>query len=526
MIRVHVEAVKNINSAVERKNKGWKKRALRKALFPVLGKRIMKEKSTDLKYMAVILAAVLLICGMSKNSPVSNGVPLTDSSVFQYIGYRMWRYGELPYIDFFDHKGPIIYFINMLGTFLSLRYGIFVVELVFMFITLFFTWKTLSLFSNKLCALIGDIGCFLFLYDFFECGNLVEEYSMAFMAISIYLFSDYYKNKKTTGFRIAVTGVCFACVLLLRPNMIGIWIVFCCAIALKELCRREYAFVLQMIGCFFLGAVIIIVPVICYLLWNHALSAFLDCYLTFNFAYSGSEKGSVLYSFYSYCRTEFFAVTCILWFLSIWTGRNVKWLREYFFVCASALVVSMLLCCMTGNPVPHYLMTVFPVAAVGYAYGISRFCSRMETRARRFKAGFAGIILCVLIFQLLGIKNAYIRYQGDGDSAVAEIAQVIRENSDTKDEMTVFGNACKYYLASDRRAFSRYIYQYPIGEVRPSIMEEYFGEMNQNPPAIVVIDHTFDMGEEDSRVMMDILLDSYELLYDDEYAAVWTRYRE
>lgn len=526
MIRVHAEAGKNINSVVERKNKRWKKRALRKALFPVLGKRIMKEKSTDLKYIAVIMAAALLLCGMSKNSPFSNGVPLTDSSVFQYIGYRMWKYGELPYIDFFDHKGPIIYFINMLGTFLSLRYGIFVVETAFMFITLFFTWKTLALFSNKLCALIGDLACFLFLYDFFECGNLVEEYSMAFMAISIYLFSDYYRNKKTTGFRIVVTGVCFACVLLLRPNMIGIWIVFCCAIALKELWMREYAFVLKMIGCFFLGASIIMVPVMCYLLWNHALTNFFDCYLTFNFAYSGSEKGSVLYSVYRYCRTEFFAVTCILWFLSVWMGKNVKWLMEYFGVCASALAVSMLLCCMTGNPVPHYLMTVFPVAAVGYAYGASRLWKQMDIRDRKLKAGFAGIIVCVFIFQLLEIKNAYIRYQGDGDLTVAEAAQVIRENSDAKDEMTVFGNACKYYLASDKRSFSRYIYQYPIGEVRPAIMEEYFLEMKEDTPTIVVIDHTFDMGEEYSRTMMDILLESYEPLYDDEYAAVWIRYKE
>ena len=37
-----------------------------------------------------------------------------DSAMFQTIG-KYWAQGHLPYVELFDHKGPIIFFINALG---------------------------------------------------------------------------------------------------------------------------------------------------------------------------------------------------------------------------------------------------------------------------------------------------------------------------------------------------------------------------------------------------------------------------
>ena len=45
-----------------------------------------------------------------------------DSAIFQTIG-KYWAQGSVPYRDLFDHKGPLIFFIDMLGYWLHGRAG-------------------------------------------------------------------------------------------------------------------------------------------------------------------------------------------------------------------------------------------------------------------------------------------------------------------------------------------------------------------------------------------------------------------
>jgi len=47
-------------------------------------------------------------------SPMFITFPSRDSGVFMYIGKGILS-GNIPYRDYWDHKGPVIYFINALG---------------------------------------------------------------------------------------------------------------------------------------------------------------------------------------------------------------------------------------------------------------------------------------------------------------------------------------------------------------------------------------------------------------------------
>ena len=54
-----------------------------------------------------------------------------DSHVYQVIG-KLWNEGYLPYVDVWDHKGPVIYFINAIGYALTgNKYGVFIIQLFF-----------------------------------------------------------------------------------------------------------------------------------------------------------------------------------------------------------------------------------------------------------------------------------------------------------------------------------------------------------------------------------------------------------
>ena len=71
--------------------------------------------------------------------PGNNRVPAEDSSVFLYIGKRMTE-GKIPYRDLFDHKGPILYFIEYLGIKISKTdyTGVWLLEALNILITIVF----------------------------------------------------------------------------------------------------------------------------------------------------------------------------------------------------------------------------------------------------------------------------------------------------------------------------------------------------------------------------------------------------
>ena len=52
-----------------------------------------------------------------------------DSAMFQTIG-KYWVEGYLPYVDLYDHKGPMIFFINALGYGLGGRNGVYIIQVL------------------------------------------------------------------------------------------------------------------------------------------------------------------------------------------------------------------------------------------------------------------------------------------------------------------------------------------------------------------------------------------------------------
>ena len=88
--------------------------------------------------------------------------PSRDGGFFLYAGSQILK-GKIPYLDFWDNKGPAIFYINSLGLWLGggSRWGVWAVEFLCIFVT----------FGN-LCQ------AFLLLKDFINIGLLVEAQSV------------------------------------------------------------------------------------------------------------------------------------------------------------------------------------------------------------------------------------------------------------------------------------------------------------------------------------------------------------
>src|ERR671918_83423 len=76
------------------------------------------------------------------SNPNNMTLPSRDSGVFLYMGWRFLN-GDIPYRDIWDHKPPLIYFVDALGIALTPHslWGVWVLRFLFIFFTLFLIYK-------------------------------------------------------------------------------------------------------------------------------------------------------------------------------------------------------------------------------------------------------------------------------------------------------------------------------------------------------------------------------------------------
>ncbi len=116
-------------------------------------------------------------------SPALQPIPHRDSGVFLYIGQGVLE-GKIPYLDFWDHKGPLIYYINALGLFLFKEsyWGVWLMELFFLTISAKLGFSLMRDRFNTSFAFVGTASWVLALGKVFTIqfggGNHVEEYAL------------------------------------------------------------------------------------------------------------------------------------------------------------------------------------------------------------------------------------------------------------------------------------------------------------------------------------------------------------
>ena len=152
-------------------------------------------------YGILILAAFLFVFLFScTTSPLYEHHPFWfhgDSGIFQEMGVCLVQ-GGTPYVDLFDHKGPILWFIQALGIWISPRWGIMVLQSLSLFLTLVLWYKTAKFITEKpLLSLAVSLSGLLFLMAFYQRGNLCEEWCLPFISLPIYLYFLRWKNAQT-----------------------------------------------------------------------------------------------------------------------------------------------------------------------------------------------------------------------------------------------------------------------------------------------------------------------------------------
>ena len=239
-------------------------------------------------FICLISFLILFLFSTSTSSLYGNYFE-DDSAIFVLMG-KVIKEGMSPYKDVFDHKGPILFFIQALGQLISEgRCGIFFVQ----FILLSFTNILFFKIANKFCSTSKSIITLLigmcFFALFMEEGNLSEELSLPFIASCLYIAIIWIKSENLFNKKIYLYsflfGINFSIIAFIRLNnaapicgmLLGITLIF--------IFKKEYTKLLKCILSFLLGSFIITIPIILYFLKENALFEMLDATFLFNFKY-------------------------------------------------------------------------------------------------------------------------------------------------------------------------------------------------------------------------------------------------
>lgn len=452
----------------------------------------------------LICLLIAVIIGFElATAPFSNGYPGTDSAVFLYIGERM-RQGAVPYLELFDHKGIILYFIEYLGLSISggKFWGVWVLEVAGLFATALLITKIAALFSTK--KETGYLAAFgaLFIFAGFmtiEGGNVVEEYALPWITAALYIVLKYFKEDSYRAADIVWLGISFMVVFLLRANMITAWIAFLPVVFLYLICKKRYTDIGKCILWFVVGCAIIAAPVLFYFVKTGSLNAMIDCYFTFNFGYSDKESGFlpvIITMVYLLGET---ALGCLVLVLSgVASRKKSLWYLNFWF-----FIVSLLLASMSGRNYQHYgimLVPAFIVPLILSADWILSLRQKKENTNRVFATIFVVAIL------LAGVN--IVKFNGNDN--ISEEAQFIKENTSEGDEVLALGNNCRYYLESGRDTSNRFIYQTPPIDVSDKLFEEFCEELNVKQPVCIVVPGKRENGENGNYKKVLEQLDTWE----------------
>lgn len=214
-----------------------------------------------------------------------------DSPFFQTIGLGIVQ-GKVPYVDLFDHKGPVPFFMDALGYSLGMgRTGLFMVQLVSFTITLLLFLKIAGLFTDSHKKSLQAVALSMIpLADFITEGNQVEEWQLPYIALALYLVCKYILSGsgKHPAWQGLVYGLCFGMVFYNRPNDGVMWVGSLMAgLSLMWIVGKEYRRLFVNLAAFIGGFVIVTIPILAYFHYHDAIYDLFYGMILHNIQYAG-----------------------------------------------------------------------------------------------------------------------------------------------------------------------------------------------------------------------------------------------
>ncbi|MBO4901409.1 MAG: hypothetical protein J5518_01260 [Lachnospiraceae bacterium] len=351
----------------------------------------MHKKERFIAYPILFIVSVLFLLAFSLwESPLYRYWYGCDASFFSMAGRGITQ-GWVPYLDFFDLKGPYFFFLQALGQFIHTdRLGIWILEIPFLFASLILMYEIARLFVNRLRT-VAILLIILFMHvATLWGGNTLEEYMLPLSLLTLFLTlraamkgrsenapavssadgtSDASAGTAPGKFMLQldalpfyvplITGICFGIIAFSKITVAAPIAGVVIAVALNNLLNRNWRALFSYLAFALLGVVIAVTPIFLYFGCHHAIPRMLYCVFTF------ATKRSVDFSEPFGLDWELKTIGAVFSFVfALVHPRKLGRPMQILILSMSAVTYILL---HLGVPFIYYFTTVFPVLVLSLA---------------------------------------------------------------------------------------------------------------------------------------------------------------
>lgn len=419
-----------------------------------------------------------------------------NSGIYLYAGWRIVE-GELPYIQLWDHKPPLVFYINALGAAISpgSHWGIWVLEVLALFLASYFGYQIMKAQFGKLSALISTFLWLMALFFIFEGGNQTTDWTLPLQFGAISLFTQT-KNHEKPDWNFLFIGLLGGLAFLIKQTAIGIWLAIGILLAVQGIMRKPGVWknlVLMSAGVF-----IIVLTMIIYFSSQGALIELWDAAFAYNFHFTTSVvQGTAARLRNTFDLTyiswlPIFPISVLGVLAAAFTPRKkiepVK--KDLFTLMLLDGVIELLLILMTGDVSRYYFETILPVLGLFSATVINVLDQSLDATVRKRISQFTIAILAIGMLVLgfgLYWEERVNDYRETLPARQATI-QYVKEHT-TKDDLVYVWRDTRVNYFSQRESPTRFLVVRPLMETDVASQKrvlEFLDELLTKKPALII----------------------------------------
>lgn len=464
---------------------------------------------TSLRPRAVVLSTTAaLIVSLAAYVPmIISGHITRDSGVFLYTGMVVSR-GGMPYVDSWDHKGPLLAVIEMLAW----RVGGGIVgapllEALVLFIGLASAGLIWSRWIREGAAVVILVAGVTYL-AVFEGGNFTETWLFPFQLVAYSLAADAAvrfgrdaPRRVVIGSGLAL-GLAGSVGLFTRMNNVAGLVLLSAACVVFF--RRRVAFAVPLVAT--MG--VIGVALTLWLWTGNALRAAIDQYLRYNLFYSeGTALGERVAAFATLAQLLVSGAAValslvVIGALILWRSLAKAPSSLTVMVAISFLVVGTidaLSQMASGRPYPHYLVVAIAGFAVALALAgaellpllANSWRADQTVRYRLLRATGLVALAALVASSSSAAALQWVRTTiGAGvftaGSYQAQIVDRVLAETNADDRVLVHGAETWILAASQRLSPTSITYSLPVEQAYGGLPAQYLTDVTDFPPALIV----------------------------------------
>ena len=446
-----------------------------------------------------VVFVVLCVAVLAPNLPRFADVPAHDSGIFLYFGSQILT-GKLPYRDLWDHKPPLIFYIDALGLWLGRgsRLGVWFLELAALVTAAWLAFSCLKRYFGSWPAGIAVAGTVLNLVYLLEGGNLTEEFALPLQFAALALFTGGEKGERP--WKSLLVGVTAGAAFLLKQTLVGIWIAIAGVILLESVARRDWRGAARRLLSIGAGAGAVCAGVAVFFALQHTLYDFWDIAFRYNFIYSEAGAAERLLALKEILlalltRSPYFLIGLAAWAVGtvylILHSQRYTWgpsAAEPFFMLLWIAVldvpIEILMISTSTKNYAHYFMVLLPAFSILIAFLVFLVLS---SRAKIFTQSAAIFFILALFFPPVGFIVEHIRPQPN--LQVSRTVDYIVENTGPEDRVLVWGTQTVVNYLSGRESPTRFVHQKPLfraGYASTALSAEFLEGITTTPPKLII----------------------------------------